>query len=191
MFSRKSNENEFLFSVVLSIQNTRKYIEKSIESIINQTLDFEENIQLILLTSETTEDIESYLSECNEKYPQNISIVSNKDLESDNFSQISSTICGQYVIFLEMGDYLSKNMFEKVNLFLNTNPDVNVISVPMYFISNNENKKEINKEFEVIPKEGAVINLENNTDYVQKSFFSTIISNDLLKQFCVSNEYSG
>lgn len=190
MFSRKRYENEFLFSVVLSIQNTRKYIEKSIESIINQTLAFEENIQLILLTSETTEDIESYLSECNEKYPQNISIVSNKDLESDNYSQISSTICGQYVIFLEMGDYLSKNMFEKVNLFLNTNHDVNVISVPMYFISNNENKKEINKEFEVIPKEGAVINLENNTDYVQKSFFSTIISNDLLNQFCVSNEYS-
>ena len=37
--------------------------------------------------------------------------------ESGDFSQISSSICGKHVIFLEMGDYLSKNTFEKINFF--------------------------------------------------------------------------
>lgn len=40
-------EKQFLVSVVIPIYNTEKYLEETIQSIVNQTLDFEQNIQII------------------------------------------------------------------------------------------------------------------------------------------------
>ena len=43
------NNNEFRFSIIMSIFNMEDYLEESIDSIINQTIDFKKYIQLILI----------------------------------------------------------------------------------------------------------------------------------------------
>ena len=40
---------KFLFSVVIPVYNVEKYLEEAILSIVNQTIGFEKNIQLILI----------------------------------------------------------------------------------------------------------------------------------------------
>ena len=40
---------KFKFTVIIPVYNTEKYVEDTILSVINQTIGFEENIQIILV----------------------------------------------------------------------------------------------------------------------------------------------
>ena len=42
-------QKEFKISVVIPIYNVEEYIEEALDSVINQTLGFEENIQMVLV----------------------------------------------------------------------------------------------------------------------------------------------
>ena len=41
--------NEFKFSIIIAVYNVEKYIKETIDSVINQTMDFEKNIEIILV----------------------------------------------------------------------------------------------------------------------------------------------
>ena len=41
----------FVVSVVVPVYNTEKYLEETLQSVINQTLGFEENIQVVLVNN--------------------------------------------------------------------------------------------------------------------------------------------
>ena len=41
--------NKFIISVIIPVYNTEKYLEETIQSVVNQSLDFKKNIQLILI----------------------------------------------------------------------------------------------------------------------------------------------
>lgn len=45
----RENVKKFLFSVVIPVYNVEKYLEEAILSIVNQTIGFKKNIQLILI----------------------------------------------------------------------------------------------------------------------------------------------
>ena len=49
-------DNDFKFSIITAFYNTELYIEECIESVINQSLDFKENIQLILVNDGSFDD---------------------------------------------------------------------------------------------------------------------------------------
>ena len=66
------NGKTFLFSVILSIYNTGKNLNDSVNSIINQSIDFEKNVQLILVNDGSIDNSkEICLKLCN-KFPKNI-----------------------------------------------------------------------------------------------------------------------
>ena len=46
----KHDESKFHFSVIMSIYNTGKYLDDSIGSLLNQSIDFNENIQIFKLS---------------------------------------------------------------------------------------------------------------------------------------------
>ena len=48
----------FLFSVIISIYNTGRYLNDSIGSLINQSISFEDNIQIILVNDRSSDNIE-------------------------------------------------------------------------------------------------------------------------------------
>ena len=52
-------KNDFLFSVIMPVYNTEEYLEEAIQSVIEQTIGFEENIQLILINDGSTDNSES------------------------------------------------------------------------------------------------------------------------------------
>lgn len=51
-------ENKFKFSIILSIYNVDLYLEEAIDSIINQSIGFEDNVQLILVNDGSTDKSE-------------------------------------------------------------------------------------------------------------------------------------
>ena len=48
--------NQFKFSVVIAAYNSDLWISKAINSIINQTLNFEKNIQIIIVNDGSTDN---------------------------------------------------------------------------------------------------------------------------------------
>ena len=49
-------QNDFKFSIVTAFYNCENYIQESIDSVVNQTLDFKENVQLILIDDGSTDE---------------------------------------------------------------------------------------------------------------------------------------
>ena len=65
-------KNDFLFSVIMPVYNTEEYLEEAIQSVIEQTIGFEENIQLILINDGSTDNSESICKKYQKKYKNNI-----------------------------------------------------------------------------------------------------------------------
>ena len=69
----------FKFAVVMAIYNTEDFLNEAIDSVINQTLDFEENIQLILVDDGSKDNSLKICKEYQEQYPNNIVVISQEN----------------------------------------------------------------------------------------------------------------
>ena len=49
-------ENDFKFSIIMSIYNVGEYLEEAVDSVINQTIGFEDNVQIILVNDGSTDN---------------------------------------------------------------------------------------------------------------------------------------
>ena len=65
-------QKEFKISVVIPIYNVEEYIEEALDSVINQTLGFEENIQMVLVNDGSSDSSGEICERYEKKYPQNI-----------------------------------------------------------------------------------------------------------------------
>ena len=113
---------KFKFSVVMPVYDVEKYLEESILSLVNQTIGFEKNIQLILINDGSPDDSGSICRKYRDKYPENIvyieqenagvSVARNNGLEK---------VTGKYVNFLDSDDIWEENVFETVYDFFEEN----------------------------------------------------------------------
>ena len=53
-------EFKYKFSVIMSLYNVEEYFEEAIDSLINQTIDFQESIQVILVNDGSPDNVESF-----------------------------------------------------------------------------------------------------------------------------------
>ena len=61
----------YLFSVIMAIYNTGRYLEDSINSLLNQSINFEKNIQLILVNDGSTDNSEKVCLKYRRIYSKN------------------------------------------------------------------------------------------------------------------------
>ena len=66
------NNNCYLFSVVMAIYNTGRYLDESINSLLNQTIGYKE-IQIILVNDGSTDNSEEICKKYQKVYKNNIS----------------------------------------------------------------------------------------------------------------------
>ena len=124
-------DQTFKFSIVTIMEN-KSYLKQSIESVVNQTIGFEENVQLILIDvnfAGTKEIASKYIN----RYPNNIVLLSGEEYSNryDLFNLAFTHIKGEYVNFLTSYDKLSKDALKHVyNLFSKNNHELNVASIP-------------------------------------------------------------
>ena len=105
---------KYKFSVIVPIYNVEKYLAESLESVINQTIGFEENIQLILVNDGSPDKSGDICVKYRDKYPDNIVYV---DKENGGVSSARNAgieyIEGKYVNFLDSDDKWDSVAFEK------------------------------------------------------------------------------
>ena len=63
--------DNFEFSIIIPTHNSELGINKSIESIINQTLDFERNTEIIIIDNNSEDDTKKITEKYISKYPEN------------------------------------------------------------------------------------------------------------------------
>ena len=114
----------YLLSVVMPIYNSEKYLVKSIDSVVEQSIGFEKNIQLILVNDGSTDNSEKICLSYKEKYPENVIYVKqeNRGVSAARNKGIEF-IKGKYVNFLDSDDCWTVDALEKLTDFFEKNYD--------------------------------------------------------------------
>lgn len=156
------------------------YLKKAIDSIINQSLGFEKNIQIIVVNDGSTDNTEEMCLKYKVKYPQNIKYVS---LDSSfgpahARNQGLKEVQGKYVNFLDSDDYISYNTFKDVyNFFEKHYNEIDVVSIPIYYFGSKKGDHPLNFKF----KKTCVVDLLKQPEFIQLSAPSSFFKASAIK----------
>ncbi|MBR0270880.1 MAG: CDP-glycerol glycerophosphotransferase family protein [Methanobrevibacter sp.] len=169
----------FKFSIIIAAYNSDLWISKSVNSIINQTLDFEDNIQIILVNDGSTDNTGKICQEYKARYPENIIYINNEEnmgaAAARNLGLKQAS--GKYVNFLDSDDYITKYTLSGVSNFFNIhNDNVDLVSIPIYFFGEKTGPHPLNFKYE---KE-KVVDLFENPDHIQLSASSCFFRRDVI-----------
>lgn len=128
-----------LVSVIVPVYNTKKYVEKCLNSILDQS---HKEIELIVINDCSPDGVESIL----EKYEQKdgrvkvFNLEKNKGLSNArNYGVKQAT--GMYITFVDSDDYIEKNMIKKmVDKLKKTN--CNIVKCRQFTMVENGKKRE-------------------------------------------------
>lgn len=122
------------FSVIISAYNDESTIRKCVNSVINQSLTFDENCEIILINDGSKDNTGSICRQYATKYPNNITYIS-KNHEGTGVSQ---NVClehakGEYVLFLKGENHISKNTLKRVLQIFKSSADLEIVTVKPQF----------------------------------------------------------
>lgn len=116
----------------MPVYNVEAYLAESIESLTEQTIGFEKNVQLILVNDGSPDGSERICKDYAQKYPDNIIYVyqENAGVSAARNKGIEY-VRGEYINFLDSDDKWEKDAFKNAYKFLKHNKDIVVASAPM------------------------------------------------------------
>lgn len=171
------SKKQFKFSVIIPIYNVEEYLEETLNSIINQTIGFEDNIQLVLINDGSPDNSEGICLKYKREYPDNIvyfkqknsgvSVARNKGIELAE---------GEFINFLDSDDLWSKDSFEIVYQNIMMHPDISLFSCKMIFFEGRKGNHQLNYKY----KENKIINILEDYEYPQLSSCSIFIKKDAI-----------
>ena len=140
----------FLFSVVIPVYNAEDYLHETIASVLEQTIGFEENIQLILVNDGSRDNSLEICREYAARYPENIEVI---DKENGGVSSARNAgieaIRGKYVNFLDADDKWEKNSFLQASRFFEEHENaVDVVAAQIRFFDAATHDHKLNYKFE-------------------------------------------
>ena len=124
--------NDLKFSIIIAVYNVEKYIKETIESVINQTMDFEKNIEIILVDDGSTDNSAVICKEYAKKYSDNIKYLYQKNAGASAARNAGIKIArGKYYNFLDSDDLLHEAALEKVYEFFKKHEEVDMVTLPI------------------------------------------------------------
>ena len=168
---------KFLFSVIIPVYNVEQYVGETIESVINQSIGFE-NIQIILVNDGSPDNSEEICLSYKNKYPDNIIYVKQ---ENAGVSSARNTgikyIEGKYVNFLDSDDCWDPLAFERVNVFFEEHYDeVDVVGARKRFFDAKNGFHRLDYKF----KKTCVLDLKTDYEFIQMDVTGAFIKADAI-----------
>ena len=99
-------------SVIVPVYNVENYLEKCLNSLVNQTL---EEIEILVINDGSTDDSQKIIDEFQKKFPQKIKAFSKENgglSDARNFGIDRAT--GEFLAFVDSDDYVSEVMMEEM-----------------------------------------------------------------------------
>ncbi len=129
-----------MFSIIVPIYNVEKYLDKCIESVINQNY---EDYEIILIDDCSTDNsFQIALKYANKKKMKLIKKEKNSGL-SDTRNLGIKKATGEYIIFLDSDDYIENESLKKIENIIKENgfPDIAYFGYYEEYEANDEQKK--------------------------------------------------
>ncbi len=172
---------KFMFSVIMAIYNVEKYLEEAILSVINQSLSFEENIQLILVNDGSPDNCHAICKKYEKKYPSNIIYIKKENGGVSSARNAGLEVAtGKYINFLDSDDYFSENAFYEVKEFFEKNYDkTDVVAINLINFENSEGSWVNGSFFE----KTQLIDMKKDSNFIQCQVGASFIKSDVAKKY--------
>lgn len=129
-------ENNPLVTVIVPSYNHEKYINQTIESILNQTY---KNIEFIVVDDGSKDNSGSILKELSEKYKFKLILQENKGVARTITDTIKKYANGKYISLCASDDYWVNNKIELQVKFMEDNPDYAMCFGNTYYVDIDSN----------------------------------------------------
>ncbi len=173
-------ENKPKVSIIVPVYKVEKYLRRSMDSLVNQTLD---EVEIICINDGSPDNCLSILKEYKEKYPnKNIVIIDKKNegVWKGRFDGIKAAN-GEYIGFTDSDDYITLDYAEKLyNAAKKNNSD---ISVSGFYRVDTDTEHIYSTE--MTGYEGKLINLDENPEDILS--INTALWNKLYKAEILKN----
>lgn len=171
---------KYKFSIVTAVYNTADYIDEMMESVLNQDIVFEKNVQIILIDDGSSDCSLKKCEKYKEKYPNNVFVISLKHNGVSNARNEGIKLAeGKYINFLDSDDKLELNALSCAFEFLENNYEyIDLVAIPLYFFDGEEGEHVLNYKF----LSNRIIDIDKEYDCIQLSSSSTFIKLDVVKK---------
>ena len=150
--------NKIVFSIIIAVYNAEKYVKETIDSVINQTLDFKKNTEIILVDDGSKDNSAIICKEYAKKYPDNIKYIYKQNGGTSSARNAGIKVArGKYFNFLDSDDLLHEAALEKVYNFFKKHKEVNMVALPIECI---ERQQGLYHRYINFGKDSKVINLK-------------------------------
>lgn len=176
------------FTVVSAVYNVEKYLDDYFKSLVNQSLSFKKNIQIILVDDGSTDDSAEIIKKWQKKHPKNI-----KYIYKDNGGQASARNLGmnyietEWVTFIDPDDFVSLNYFQKVDEYLSEKKNISLVSCPFIFyyedLGITKDSHPLNYRFSDYNR---TLKIEDMKKDVQMSVNSAFFKYSIIKTSCIT-----
>ncbi len=179
----------YKFSIVSAVYKVEEYLEEYIESLLGQTLDFEHNVQLILVDDGSPDGSGAICDRYAEKYPNNIKVLHKENGGVSSARNAGLVLVeGEYVNFCDPDDKFSPELLESVCRFFDTHKEkTDVVAVPLELFGDTTGGHMLNNKFD---RGDRVISLADELDCMQMMIASSFIRLEVARQICFDTRLS-
>lgn len=172
-------------SIIIPVYNSEKYIPKTFESLLNQTIGFE-NLEIIFVDDNSKDNSGEIIDKYSKEYSNVISVHLK---ENSGFAgrprnigiEKSNT---EYLMFLDSDDYFNEDACEMLYSEINKNPDIDMVLGGYTNIrSNSKNNKYIRNK-----KQQKTLYKGGKNDYVLLTTPPSISSKIFRKKLLIEND---
>lgn len=170
---------KYKFSVVIPIYNVFNYLEETILSVINQSIDFKSNIQIILVNDGSPDNSEEICLKYKKLYPKNIIYVKQENAGvSAARNKGLEFVQGEFVNFLDSDDKWQDDAFAKAYNMFRDNLNIDVIAFKLkYFDAQTSTNHPLNYKF----VDDTIINISTNFKDIELHAASCFIRTEAIK----------
>ena len=169
-----------LFSVIIACYNCQDYLDETLNSLLNQTLSFEDNIQVILVNDGSSDNTGEICQKYLNQYPENFIYLYQENqgqaVARNNGLKYAS---GKYINFLDSDDKFSSTTFKEVLDFFENHSEINFVSIPMFFFDGEDGEHPLNYKFE----KTKVVDLNIDWDYPQLHANASFFKRELFPKY--------
>lgn len=174
-------EYRYKFSVIIPVYNVEDYLEETIDSVLVQSIGFEENIQLILVNDGSPDNSGEICEKYQRLYPNNVKYIVKENGGVSSARNVGiEHIEGKYVNFLDSDDKWGTNVFETVYNFFEKNYDeIDVVCGRIKFFEATNKWHALDYKF---AKGDRIADLTNEEEYstIQLSAATTFIKSEAI-----------
>lgn len=171
---------KYKVSVIMPLYNVEGYLREAVDSIVEQSLGFEDNIQLILVNDGSLDNVEAVCREYKERYPDNVIYVEQQNAGvSASRNRGLEFACGKYINFFDGDDRWAPDALYRLYDYIEKNQaEIDMVAGRTCFFGRQEGfTHPLDFKFD----ETHIVNIETQCDHVHLFVITMLIKAEVLK----------